>query len=290
MIFLNLTGGLGNQLFEYAFARKFQKKTGTPIQISTYEISRFIENRQPSINQYKLNDGVSFTTRKFPWYVDRRNYLAKILRRVSPSMFFNIFSKRGAFVWYEDKYIEIPNTNSKDVYIGGYWQSENYFREILPILRKEFVPRKMPMESKRLLEEIKGEEDNVCLHVRRGDYFLTKNDIYQVCTLDYFNSAVAKMREHTNGRIYVFSDDIEWCQYNLNIKGEHKFVTFNNPDFLDLYLMSNCSNFIISNSTFSWWAQELSSNPKKVVIAPSKWRNDTSYDFIYKSEWKLIDV
>ena len=94
-----------------------------------------------------------------------------------------------------------------------------------------------------------------------------------------------------NAKFYIFSDDINWVKNNIDFGCDVTFVEGNNPNYEELRLMYTCKHFIISNSSFSWWAQHISSNPKKVVIAPNKWFNnkDQVCD-IFEENWIKIEV
>lgn len=286
MIYLNLVGGLGNQLFEYAFAREVQYKTGQKICISTYEIVAHDKKRKPTLMEYNLSKNVSFTQKKLPWYVHRRNYISKVLRKISAKNYFSFFQKLGSYIWYSEEIIELKDTNADKIFIGGYWQSEIYFKEVVEELHKELIPRNLSDTNKILLNKIKSEK-SICLHIRRGDYVGTT---YQVCTVDYYKRALEMIRQYSEATIFVFSDDIEWVKKTITIPGKHYFVEDKNPDYIDLFLMSNCHSFIISNSTFSWWAQELGWQEGKIVIAPNKWHATKKCDSIYLKNWSIVDV
>lgn len=286
MIYLNLVGGLGNQLFEYAFARTVQEKTGQAICISTYEITFYDKKREPNLKKYILSANVHFTEKKLPWYVHRRNYISKILRKFFEKEFYNFFQKRGAYIWYSEEGISIKDVYKNDIYIGGYWQSENYFKEIVKDLHKELVPIELSEANRKLLKQIQAEK-SICLHIRRGDYVGTT---YQVCDIQYYEKAIKRIRQYLDGTIFVFSDDIEWVKKSISISGKYYYVEEKNPDYVDLFIMSNCHSFIISNSTFSWWAQELGWQDGKIVIAPSKWHTTKECSNIYLKNWILIKV
>ena len=140
----------------------------------------------------------------------------------------------------------------------------------------------------------------MCVSIRRGDFVEDPKarGRFYVCKPSYFKEAVQRMqKEVKNPKFFIFSDDIEWCKKNLDFfpKGT-QFEPLENPVYEKLRLMYNCKHFIISNSTFSWWAQFLSRNDKKVVIAPKVWKKNTYYSKcfggnmdIYQKGWILID-
>lgn len=290
MIYLNLCGGLGNQLFEYAFARNIALKENQNICVSTYEISFYDKKRTPTLKMFTLPESVTFTDKKPPWYVHRRNYVSKILRNISPERYFRYFEKIGSYIWYQEKIIEISREShlktNRDIFIGGYWQSEKYFKDSLQEIKRDLKPRELSSQDIELIKRIEAEKA-ICLHIRRGDYVGTP---YHVCSVDYYNKAVACMRKQLSGTIFVFSDDIEWAKENVKIPGRHYYVENRNADYIELYMMSRCHSFIISNSTFSWWAQELGDQEGKIVVAPSRWHNTKDCQDIYLDSWQIIDV
>lgn len=286
MVYLNLLGGLGNQIFEYAFAKSIAVKKKQDICIDTYEYSFPGEIRNPTIKMMNLPQNVTFTDKNPPWYVHRKNRVAGAMRKFFPELYFHFFENMGDYIWYKQKAVDIKVRDSKNTYISGFWQSEKYFRDAIPALRKELVPKTLTDRQKAFIKRVESEE-SIALHVRRGDYVGTYAD---VCTVDYYNKAVDFIRQKMDGTIYVFSDDIGWTKKNLDIPGKVHYVEENNPDYVELYIMSKCHSFIISNSTFSWWAQELGSREGKLVIAPSKWHHILDCRDIYLDSWHLIEV
>ena len=113
-----------------------------------------------------------------------------------------------------------------------------------------------------------------------------------VCDIQYFEKALVEIEKKLKDyNLIIFSDDIDWVKKNMFF--ETKNIVFekgNDNVYEKLRMMSMCNNFIISNSTFSWWAQYLSKNKRKIVIGPSKWRNTniSLYNDIYEKDWILI--
>ncbi len=139
------------------------------------------------------------------------------------------------------------------------------------------------------------DSNSICISIRRGD-FVTDSEISKrnlVCDSNYFYRAIDEMNKRVkNPRYVVFSDDVEWCKNNIDFPKDTIYEDGTDPIWEKLRLMYSCKHFIISNSTFSWWAQYLSRNKDKVVIAPSKWKNfsyrkDGKFD-IYDDKWILI--
>ena len=132
------------------------------------------------------------------------------------------------------------------------------------------------------------------LHVRRGDY-LNSPDYKGICNLDYYKKAIEVVRTKNNADIIflVFSNDIKWCQDNLSPFFKNNKVVFvdwntGNNSFKDMYLMEQCNANIIANSSFSWWAAYLNETPGKIVISPSKYKNQDLGFNVHLDEWICI--
>jgi hypothetical protein len=177
-------------------------------------------------------------------------------------------------------------------YFDGYWQSENYFKEFENEIRKDFKLKNSPAQNILDLAKEISSSDSLCLHVRRGDY--VGNAYHETVDRKYYEQGLKYISERTAiSRIYVFSDDIEWCKENMKFDYP---MTFVGDEYSGekgeghLYLMSACKNFLIPNSSFSWWAAWLSESKNKIVVAPKKWFNDESVntDDITPKEWIRI--
>lgn len=155
--------------------------------------------------------------------------------------------------------------------LRGYYQSEKYLNA--DTVRSAFVPsadirQHLMSEIDRLRIDLHVTHP-VAVHVRRGDY-LQLSQYHPVLPVEYYNEAM----DHFPDRSFVvFSDDPEWCAQAIKgIWQDRRMVLFHSPhDFIDLYLMSQCEDFIIANSTYSWWGAWLNPNPNKTVIAPKQW-------------------
>jgi hypothetical protein len=163
-------------------------------------------------------------------------------------------------------YTEIPNFN-QNIKLVGYFQSEKYFinyrKEILELFSIDDESQKIIMEKYSDILEM----DNCSLHVRRGD-FVNLQNYHVLQNIDYYKKSIELIGD--NKHYLIFSDDIKWCEENLNFIKNKSFISGNN-DYIDLYLMSLCKNNITANSTFSWWGAWLNKNELKKVIIPSEW-------------------
>ena len=175
----------------------------------------------------------------------------------------------------------------------GYFESDKYFNNIKEKLTYEFSYKLKKLDKNENIYKNALEKNSVCISIRRGD-FLTTNNAYDcvVCDIQYFEKALVEIEKKLKDyNLIIFSDDIDWVKKNMFF--ETKNIVFekgNDNVYEKLRMMSMCNNFIISNSTFSWWAQYLSKNKRKIVIGPSKWRNTniSLYNDIYEKDWILI--
>jgi len=234
---IKLCGGLGNQLFQYAFgkAQTMLYETDVYYAMLWYNKKRSVD-RPYILNRFRVN----IRTRPF--------IPGRIIK--DPHR-------------YDFDLLKIDGCN-----FSGYWQQKEYYINMLPILREEFCVKEelYTKEFLRLRDNIIN-SNSVAIHVRRGDLLVNGRDYAQ--TLDYYNEALRIMRSFKNDcKVFVFSDDLPWCKENF------KDVTFVSlAEHLDFELMKHCKHFIIANSTFSWWASFLNDNPDKIIIAPNKWRS-----------------
>lgn len=155
-------------------------------------------------------------------------------------------------------YWQIP---SGDWELYGYFQSEKYFKHCEKEIRKMFAaPHKVAEKIKWTYQTVLNK--NTCaIHIRRGDY-LKLSEYHYNLEIDYYLNAMKALPEM---HFVCFSDDIEWCAKHIPA---HDFIK--DDDLMEFHLMSYCKNFIIANSTFSWWASWLSTNKDKIIIAPPK--------------------
>tara|TARA_R110002020_G_scaffold140179_3_gene311497 strand:+ start:680 stop:1438 length:759 start_codon:yes stop_codon:yes gene_type:complete len=251
-------GGLGNQMFQYAYARNLSisNQDDFYLDISFYN------------NQLGVTPRI-FSLNLFP------NTLIEV--EIPPIENIKIIN---------DNFKYNPTKLIKGNYLlQGYWQSEKYFKNSKEVIINDFSPNET--NQKKLLKKYPTVVGNsVSLHIRRTDY-LTSNGYHPVQTIDYYSKAIDILDEYEN--IFIFSDDIEWCKNNLNFN--NMVFVEGNSDVEDLWLMSLCKNNIIVNSSFSWWGAYLNKNVDKVVIAPSKWFGDSvslSTEDIVPEQWNKI--
>jgi len=277
MITVKLKGGLGNQMFQYAFGRAVSLKLEAPLSLdlSGYQNQSEIDTpRNFQLDCFNLQAQITNQTTESP-----ANYISNTFNRIKDKVK-NTMNPYSRYI-YDPK-----NMDLKDgAQIEGYWLSEKYFSDIEVVLRSDFTLKDnlgaKAMLFKERIEQV-GTNGGVSasLHIRRCDYVDNKyNNIYHgSLDLTYYQKAISTLLAKLGGKpliLFVFSDDITWVKENL--KTEVPFVCVSRPDILDheeLYLMSQCNHNVIANSSFSWWGAWLNSKKDKIVIAPKRWVND----------------
>ena len=290
---VKVKGGLGNQLFQYAFAKLLEKKTKEEVLL---DFSSFLCKKQDQIRQPRImNFALSLRS------ATKDDINAICLLKHGEWGFPLI--KKGVVLFeskFNKKYYLEPNRAFVDLnsiinysFFDGYWQSWRYVDEVKKEVLKDFVPQKpLSKKSTSFIDRITGEEA-VFIGVRRGDY---SQEIRHYGQLDisYYKTAMDRIAASVSNPIfYVFSNDIEWCRDAFS--NTHFNVVFREQedqfsDFEELIIMSNCRHAIISNSTFNWWGAELIDNPQKIVCCPSKWFFDDKPIDIIRREWIRIVV
>ena len=246
MMIIKLKGGLGNQLFQYAYGRNMEL-SGKKV---VFDTSFFYANkaRIDTARDFKLNNfNIQTKTDFLQKNQSISDFFAKILIRLGLKE-------------------------------NGFWQSEKYFKNIENDIRKEFT-LKNPLSGASAVwkEKMSKTENSVSVHIRRGDYVQnTKTNAYHgTCDIGYYENAIEKIigiTDDKNIEVFVFSDDINWAKENIKFLYPTSFVSSSEiADYEELYLLSICKYNIISNSSFSWWSAWLNQNGDKIVIAPKQW-------------------
>lgn len=301
MIVVKLMGGLGNQMFQYAFARHIQVQTGQRIIFITTGFLKDTSGRVYALEHFKLKDAT------VPGFLKQWYYTVILKMKV---MIFTKCDKKKGFgehnyheltergLYYTNDmfdYYREKLTSRKNRYIFGFFQSEKYFADIESSLRKEFKCKET--YSKKYMEMQKKilECNSVCLHIRRGDYIGADwSTLVHVCNDEYYIKAMDEVAHKVKlPKFFVFSnnhDDLEWIRINFKFQYEVTYVDLNNSDYKELMLMSKCNHFILSNSSFSWWASYLSTNKEQVVVAPDRWHKEFEAHDIYRSHWIKMNV
>ena len=312
MIYKLMEGRLGNQMFQYAAMRAYMLK---------YHEDKMVLN-------FNAGDGAAFGDQLKDFNVIKYDTVKnsfgskikisqriialkiKITRRNIVSKYGDSSESRAAFAKFEkenrEKFMnngfyysmfggafdfesaEVPTK----IFMGNF-ESPGFFDDYRDEIIEEFVPKKEKLEKNFGLYREIERSNSVCVTIRRGDFVDNPNfkKTHYVCTPKYFEMGMEIIKKKLiDPRFFVFSDDIKWVQTHMKFPKDTLFESGDDPVWEKLRLMSSCKNFIISNSTFSWWAQYLSENKNKIVVAPSIWKNNFQNDELYGSDWVLIDI
>lgn len=240
-------GGLGNQMFQYAYGRcKEIRKTHVVFDISSYHCENTDTIHTP------------------------RNFQLLNFNLQTKSKFVNKHTEISTFFLKAYKCIMHQNKDR-------YFQDEDFFISIRNELKKEFVLKKgYGIEAKKMQNHIVS-CSSISIHIRRGDYVTNQaaSIFHGICDVEYYLRAIDHIRAHVvNPKFFVFSDDITWAQQHF-IGNEYVFVSRPGiEDVEELLLMSECQHHIIANSTFSWWGAWLTENANTLTIAPKRWFQD----------------
>ena len=279
-IIVNIAGGFGNQLFSYAFGYALSQEKNAKLCLDTSTQDSGMTRKLDLIN---LN--VAYDCRMTHKY--GTSYMDKV--------FLNKIRKLNAIGWTNQFYIEknptVYEPSVHDIntstYFKGNWQSEKYFKDYREELCRMFTPVKpFSPHAQAMIDEV-AQGNSVAIHIRRGDYM----DLGNTISMDYYERAINSIRPMLEKPVfYIFSDDRDYCKAyfeshfkDLNFK--YPVYPSENTTLDDFFLMTACKHQIIANSSYSWWAAWLNSNPEKRIIAPEV--NMWSGDF-YPDEWLKI--
>lgn len=292
-------GRLGNQMFQYAFSKaiKLAQREDTPLIFDfnmVYNAGKQEDGFEDALKYFKVEKyrKEENLMRKYTSFFQKLLYLLYKLDVKfgfffkSRESWFSLFRKHGLlFVscnggnaqYYYPIYHKYLNYGTfEKIICNGYFEVPALFEHIKPILMEEFTPKLPPKSENKYLYDVINSSNSVCVTVRRGDYLddRFKNKFF-VCDKNYFDSAINKIKELILNPVFIFfSDDIEWVKSNISVDAPSFYESGKDPVWEKLRLMYSCKHYIISNSTFSWWAQYLSRNTEnKVVISPDHWFN-----------------
>ena len=311
MIYVEMNGRLGNQMFRYAFARWLQLKGQPEDPELIFDFSSVLQEKKGQSMPGWEDSLRHFNTVPYRYYQKKGKILinettlsekallgiikaadkaagdrtAKRLAARKP--FLHYLNNRGIyqmFTGYDYPYIWVPGRKL----VSGPFECARYSEEIRDTLLTEFVPRYPVREKNRDLLEAIRTSNSVCITIRRGNYL--QYPALNVCTKTYFEKAAVRMDESVKDAVFfVFSDDIEWARTNLRLPGKVFYESGDDPVWEKMRLMYSCRHFVISNSTFSWWAQFLGNNKDKKVIAPGYWFNADYQPPLFENGWICLD-
>ena len=307
-----MIGRLGNQMFQYATVRAYQEKyckeekinlnfdlvyregkieDGFYNQLKSFNIKKCYVDKKINISfKQKAILGCYFLKYKIIKLFSKNTSQYELKKRQIELKMQHIFQNNGLFIC-SFGYCDFKKTEENEKLFLGFYESSKYFDNIKPLLKLEFTPKYPEKDENGEMYKIIRNSESICVSIRRGDFLSAeqKNRHY-VCTPEYFKNAIKKMQELINNpQFIIFSDDIEWVKKNITFPEGTVFESGNDPVWEKLRLMYECKHFIISNSTFSWWAQYLSRNENnKIVISPKIWKNEGYNEDIFQENWIRI--
>jgi len=276
MKIVHILGGLGNQMFQYAFAYALSKKEDN-VKLDTDGFSTY-DLRKYELDIFNVSLELAGQHEISSLKYQRETFIQKIIRRLRKK------SKPLANIYYKEPHFHFDQNALRQTgnrYFKGYWQSEKYFVNYREELLKEFsLKEELSAEINKYIEQIKH-TPSVSLHIRRGDYVTNRhtNSVHGTCSLAYYKKAVRHIEDKVETpHFYIFSDDLFWAKEHLSFVENITYIELDKtvPDYEEMILMSYCRHNIIANSSFSWWGAWLNQNEDKMVIAPQKWFNDKS--------------
>ena len=288
MIIIRMTGGLGNQMFQYALYLKL-RAMGKEVKMDDFTEYEGREARPLSLWAFGIEyDRASREElcRMTDGFLDP---VSRIRRK--------LFGRKSLEYMEKDCNFDPEILNRDPAYLTGYFQSEKYFADIEEEVRQAFRFSERIWEGipSQLLERIRSYEQQikttmaVSVHIRRGDYLQNEEAYGGICTERYYKTAIEHVKKRQqDASFFVFTNDPdyagEWILKNFGQEKE-RFVliegTQEENGYLDLYLMSLCRHHILANSSFSWWGAYLNPSREKMVIVPHKWFGNQECRDIY---------
>ncbi|MFC5772412.1 alpha-1,2-fucosyltransferase [Ectobacillus antri] len=274
MKIVHISSGLGNQMFQYALYKKLSLIQDN-VFLDTITSYQLYPNQH---NGYELEKVFTIKPRHASKELtynlsDLDNSVTSRIRRKL------IGSKKSMYIEHKEFEYDPNLFYQENIYIKGYWQNYDYFKDIENELKNDFTFQRALDEKNNNLAIKINNENSISIHVRRGDYYLNRKNqekFGDIANLEYYSKAISYIKERIdNPKFYIFSDNVEWVKQNLNSLEEAVYIDYNvgNDSYKDMQLMSLCKHNIIANSSFSWWGAFLNKNMEKIVIAPGKWIN-----------------
>ena len=294
MYIVRMWEGLGNQMFQYAFALAVSNATNQQVYIDVdkhYEKEldkgRFTVEREVAIINYNLSlPFVTDAIMKKWFFLKQHNYIEK-----------KVFEFNKVNLGARYRFISDFETGTSrycpaymcavNAYCMGAFQSEKYFRKYRRQLLREFTPKRKIILPSHLRSKL--EQQSIGIQIRRGDYVQLGLECRQQ---NYYNALeYLKQRLGEKLNVFIFSDNIRWVKENMDFQMPVTYLNENNvyPDYEELLILSRCKHQVISNSTFGWWAAWLNRNPNKIVIVPTEWSPITNIDDICPLEWIRVE-
>jgi hypothetical protein len=297
VIIINLKGGLGNQMFQFAAAYCLSLKNNTNLVMDTRLMEEYKINPPPrnpprdfDLDIFGIEKNIATNKDLFKVLQFPKSYkIRKLISAVLNIFGILVFSEKNRLL---DK--RVIDSKKKNLYLDGHWQDERYFlnyrNEIINLYHFESL--KNLKENINFIKKISS-SSSICVNVRRTDFI--NNPEHNVVDIEYYKKAINRFKKLKGDdlKLFIFSDDLDWCKENFSFFKKTYFVEHNYAGrkfYNYLYLMTNFENFIIPNSSFAWWGAWLSQKKNKTIIAPKKWSGliaENMYDVV-PEDWTSI--
>lgn len=301
-IIVHLVGGLGNQLFQYAFGRHLAEISQAKLYL---DISGYGNNKSPNSKIGKRVCGLQHFNPKGEFlFISRtdRKQLSLISKIWNKILYINsnnkpyylkqtiIEPKSNYFIFDQNIYNQKIRGNVK---IFGYWQSEKYFTDVADSIRREITVKKDLCGKNSMMAHTIQSTNSVAIHVRHGDNANSVAIGHGMLPMVYYRKSIKNLKKELNApNFFVFSDDIPWAKQEFTFDVPITFVEHNNElnDYEDLRLMSLCNHYIIANSSFSWWGAWLGKKEEQIVYAPKRYYQniDRPNPDLFPESWRII--
>jgi hypothetical protein len=280
MVIIRLMGGVGNQMFQYAFGRRLAVETGREVHFDKVNgFARDVFGRKCALEAFNT-DLVAAEPGEIPTGMEWGSPWHRLAR-----LGWSVLPVRYSKVVYEgipfgfDSAL-VAAASARPTYYFGYWQHEGYFAPIGEEIRRRFELCAPLRPSVLALREEMMRGCSISVHVRNyhdrradGTVIAKAKEHHGACAWAYYQQAVAAIGDDPKAVCYVFSDDPAWTREHLKLPVPCRYVgdygVF--TDLEEMVLMSSCQHHVIANSSFSWWGAWLGRNPEKIVVAPRIW-------------------
>lgn len=276
---VRISDGLGNQMFQYAFAFALEKKTGARVLIDPlfwgtslrrYQLEEFKITRTKRLVGRSLDYILGFGPRNGRRFKDR--YRQHLIQKK-----YQLFQEKQVMHYDADVY-----NQKKSCFYWGFWQTPQYFEEYYEELKSEFTRKEAVSQQAQKYQKQMEQVTSVAMHIRRTDYVRQEGNV--TIPFGFYEEALRGMKEKLGEfRLFIFTDDKQFVKEYFKIRD---YVLVEGLCDLDEFeLMRQCNHHIVANSTFSWWAAYLGENKGGIVYAPCTgiWSEE-----FYPKEWGLI--
>jgi len=303
MIIINIMGGLGNQMFQYAAAKSLSVINNAELKIDASDFNKCTLNKEHTFQLDYFNMiAVQATKAEINNYKKHKYNYNPVITLLRKALKLPVKKIQNPHFYNEPDYSSFKPEIFElepEKYLFGYFNSYKYFQSIRNILLEEFTPKwELSPDAKDAINLIEN-TNSVSIHFRRGDYISdpgVKKSVEGIITEKYYQNTINYIAEKIeNPHFFMFSNDMDWVKQNFKIPYKVTYIDFNSPQrgYEDLWIMSRCKhNITAGGSTFSWWAAYLNPHEEKIVTRTKNMNNESRYNYTedyFPHEWKIIE-